>query len=100
MPPPAPGRFSITIVCLSISSIFLVRMRAITSLGPPGVNATTSVTGRVGYAAAMAVAASNTEAAMARSGAIFLNTWLPRFLTLMLSDAGSAGPAQSPVRPR
>ena len=32
----------------SSSAIFLPTMRASTSLGPPGVNATTSVTGRLG----------------------------------------------------
>jgi hypothetical protein len=48
MLPPAPARFSITIGCLRISSIFLVRMRAITSLGPPGAKPIISVTGLLG----------------------------------------------------
>src|SRR6516162_8545274 len=43
MLPPAPARFSITKGCLRISSIFLVRMRAITSLGPPGAKPIISV---------------------------------------------------------
>src|SRR3954452_13366362 len=51
MLPPAPGRFSITNGCPRSCSSFLARVRASTSLGPPGVNATIRVTGRVGYSA-------------------------------------------------
>ena len=55
MPPPAPARFSITTGCLRISSIFLVRMRAITSLGPPGAKPRIRVIGLVGNCAAAGV---------------------------------------------
>src|SRR5262249_4630945 len=51
MLPPAPARFSITNGCLSNSSIFLVRMRASTSLGPPGANPMISVIGWRGKSA-------------------------------------------------
>src|SRR5947208_623388 len=54
MPPPAPARFSMTTGCLRSSSIFLVRMRAITSLGPPGAKPSTNVIGLAGNSAAEA----------------------------------------------
>src|SRR5262245_59113563 len=66
MLPPAPARFSITIGCLRISSIFLVRMRAITSLGPPGAKPIISVIGLLGQSAARASGEAATRAALAR----------------------------------
>jgi hypothetical protein len=52
-------------------------MRASTSLGPPGVNATTRVTGRVGYSAAILVDAMKMDAAMLAATAISLRTQFP-----------------------
>ena len=59
MPPPAPARFSTTTGCLRISSIFLVRMRAITSLGPPGAKPMIKVIGLLGNCAAAGGTASD-----------------------------------------
>jgi hypothetical protein len=48
MLPPPPGRLSMTTGWPRIFSSLRPTMRASTSLGPPGVKATTSVIGRAG----------------------------------------------------
>src|SRR4051812_1979197 len=91
MPPPAPARFSITTGCLSSSSIFLVRMRAITSLGPPGAKPRTNVIGLVGNSAAPAAGVATHSAANPAAQ-------IARFMTS--SRAKASGPALEPAPER
>src|SRR5467141_2464517 len=66
MLPPAPGRFSTTILWPTYSESFFTMMRAVMSVPPPGANPTTMVTGRFGNGAcarAPAAQASATTAA-------------------------------------
>src|SRR3954451_12517508 len=54
--PPAPPMFSTTICCPRLSLTRGAMRRAATSTGPPAVNGTTMVTGRVGHSCAAAAA--------------------------------------------
>src|SRR5882672_3431080 len=66
MLPPAPGRFSTTMLWPTFSESFFTMMRAVMSVPPPGANPTTIVTGRFGNvpcARAPAAAASAMTAA-------------------------------------
>src|SRR5882762_5311284 len=66
MLPPAPGRFSTTMLWPTFSESFFTMMRAVMSVPPPGANPTTIVTGRFGNvpcARAPAAQASATPAA-------------------------------------
>ncbi len=56
--PPAPPMFSTTICWPRLSLTRGAMSRAATSTGPPAVNGTTMVTGRVGHSCAAAVAVS------------------------------------------
>src|SRR5690348_16986307 len=67
---PAPGRFSMMIGCPSTGASSFWRMRATTSVKPPGPKGTMIFTGFDGYVSA---AAGNARAARARAArAIFL----------------------------
>src|SRR5262245_23903650 len=85
MLPPAPGRFSITNGCLTTSSILRVRMRASTSLGPPGAKPMISVIGLVGWQAAPAGRLAQHAAAMAAAASILSIVILPRRLVVLRS---------------
>src|SRR4051812_1092569 len=54
MLPPAPGLFSMMKGCLKRSDRRCARLRAMMSVVPPAVNATTTFTGRFGYGCAKA----------------------------------------------
>src|SRR4051794_2696957 len=75
--PPAPPMFSTTICCPRLSLTRGAMSRAATSTGPPAVNGTTIVTGRVGHSCAVAAAVNVIMVASANAVAFAIVNVVP-----------------------
>jgi hypothetical protein len=84
--PPAPARFSTTIVCPRPSDIALATERARTSDEPPAANVTTSRIGPVGYCCASAL---DLDACTAQAANIMANVNVRSSRIMSLSCSGS-----------
>src|SRR6266849_947976 len=80
MLPPAPGRFSTTILWPTFSESFFTMMRAVMSVPPPGANPTTIVTGRFGNVPCARAPAAPSAMTAAEIPLMVLPRFSPRLL--------------------